>query len=220
MSWLIWKEYRVKRLILFVGLGMMLTPHAIALVSTYFHPQHVDNYFMAASMFSLVVTQLILAMLGGTAIAGERADRSAEFLETLPFSRKQNFCSKLVFGPLTIFILWAVNLPILWLSVPPRQRMDWESMLYFIVVVAVTGLTFYCVGWFFSSLLNSAVVSSCLGLITPLAVIMGIQGGVWLFDRSYDIGSLIWYWYVAICIVISLISFPVGSLFYLRRVGP
>ena len=227
MSWLIWKEYRVNRLILFVGLGMLVAPHAIALICACFHPDDWTDYFSSASMFSMIVTQLILALLGGNAIAGERVDRSAEFLETLPFSRRQNFFSKLSIGPLTALLIWGFNLPIFWLVISSDRIRTGElnDIAFSLAMVAVTGLTFYCAGWLFSSLLNSSVYSTCLGLFTPLVVIMGIQGTIWLLDlnvRVYGRNSdvIIGSWYAGICVALSLVSLVLGSVFYLRRVGP
>ena len=85
MNWMIWKEYRLNRLILIVGAVLLILPHAIALVLTWrgvgpdvgYAAQRMPKNFLVAGMYSLVISQLTLALLGGHAIACERADRSA-----------------------------------------------------------------------------------------------------------------------------------------------
>ena len=237
MNWLIWKEYRLNRLILGVGLFLLLLPHAIALVVGLRHPEHWSEYFEGSMVFSFYITHVILALLGGNAIAGERVDRSAEFLATLPLSRRRNLASKLVLSPLAFAVIWGVNLLIfLFVSgsspglneivrefmARPSLLFRWELLLFF-GCVGGTGLTFFCVGWFASSFLNSSVYASALGLISPLVIIWSILGVFWwLHGGTLDDlgGSVVAFWYAGICITLSAAAFIAGTWYYLRRVEP
>ena len=48
--------------------------------------------------------------------------------------------------------------------------MDGPIMLEVFTNIAITGLTFFCVAWFFSSILTSPTISIVAGLITPLII--------------------------------------------------
>ena len=45
-----------------------------------------------------MISQLSIALIGGNAISGERVDRSAEFLYSLPIARRKLLASKLLFA--------------------------------------------------------------------------------------------------------------------------
>ena len=57
---------------------------------------------------SLAASQLLLAVMGGAAIAGERADRSAEILAYLPAGRMRRLIFKLAIVATTAATGWAV----------------------------------------------------------------------------------------------------------------
>ncbi|NLE37576.1 MAG: ABC transporter permease subunit [Pirellulaceae bacterium] len=238
MNWLIWKEYRLNRLILGAGLFLLLLPHAIALVNGLRHLGNWSHYFEQSMMFSFYVTHVILALLGGNSIAGERGDRSAEFLATLPLSRRRNLASKLVLGPLAVAVIWGVNL-LIFLFVSGASpglteilrefaaRPDLlfrRELLLFFGCVGGTGLAFFCVGWSASSFLNSSVYASAIALMTPLTVIMGIQGVIWWtetrFYGRWEEPATVACWYASICITLSVAAFIAGTWYYLRRVEP
>ena len=65
----------------------------------------------------------MLALLGGNSIAGERVDRSAEFLAYLPVSRGRILASKLLVALAAVPLIWLPNLVILAITgaVEPRQ---------------------------------------------------------------------------------------------------
>jgi ABC-type transport system involved in multi-copper enzyme maturation permease subunit len=234
MRWLIWKEYRNNRLIIVVGLGMLFLPHLIALAVGLRHPEFWKDCFQNSLGTSLFVTQVVLAFLGGNAIAGERTDRSAEFLACLPISRWRNLVSKLVLAPLAIVVICAVNFLILvfvsgvfpeFVKELGHARPDeLQDFLFGCGCAAVTALTFFCVSWLFSSLLTSAVFSIAGGVLAPLAVLMVLQGAFWWFTGAEPGGprdfESYWRWYFAVCLVLSAASFVSGTIFYLRRVEP
>jgi ABC-type transport system involved in multi-copper enzyme maturation permease subunit len=238
MRWLIWKEYRENRLILGFGVVLLLVPYAMAGVTILFLPEAWMDAIFGAAFYSVCLSQVVLALLGGNAIAGERTNRSAEFLGYLPISRWRNLVSRLVLAPVATAVIWCVNGLILWLifgSFPKVAAVlcrgcsnPQGELAGTIAYTMVTGLTFFCVGWLFSSLLSHAVLSAVAGMMVPLTVFLGLLGVDWLlrpevhpFLRHDDERG----WFVAIgyfglCLVLSLVSFVVGTILYLRRVEP
>ena len=136
------------------------------------------EFFLVSSLYSLALLQLAFALLGGNSIAGERIDRSAEFLAYLPVSRGRLLASKLLVALAAVPLVWLPNLVVLaivWRFTPlasdPREFYIFQWVLG---TIAITGLTFFCVAWLFSCMLQSPTFSVCAGLIVPLLVVTGI----------------------------------------------
>jgi ABC-type transport system involved in multi-copper enzyme maturation permease subunit len=232
MNWLIWREYRLNRLILIVGLGLLLLPYAIALIALWWArlPPNVVEIFGAAALYSVALTQLVPVLLGGNAIAGERNDRSAQFVAYLPLSRPRRLAAKLSLTAAATAVLWAVNLLILLiafgtdLDADPRLCNLVQNVLGY---SAITSLVMFGVAWLISSLQSSPVFAVAGGLITPLVILMSLQWIAWgislhhnretflpSFEQFLEIG------YPAICAILALLCFSVGAWYYLRRVEP
>ena len=80
MSWLLWREYRRNRWILAAGAAGVLLPIIIAVV----FDLNRSSGFIGAFFLSCVFSQMTVALLAGNAVAGERSDRSAEFIACAP----------------------------------------------------------------------------------------------------------------------------------------
>jgi ABC-type transport system involved in multi-copper enzyme maturation permease subunit len=241
MRWLLWKDYRANRPVLWAGLFLLLLPYAIAIVGILWRWEprdHTAGMFLAAGVYSIVLVQLVFAVFGGNAIAGERADRSAEFLAALPVSRGRKLTSKLWLGLGLWLTAWLPNLLALgaiWYSLseraPPLPSGDVWAMP---VATAVTGVTFFCVAWMLSAMLESPTFAAGAGLVTPLLVGMcfvwsedllrylGAHSLVYrlLGTRDYGPGPLVYFGYVGTCVLISILCFTIGTRYYLRRVEP
>ncbi len=224
MKWLLWREYRLNRPILIAGSVFLLLPYVIVLIVLWWAPVGPDaaTAFGGAAIYSVVLSQLTLAFLGGNAIAGERADRSAEFIAYLPLSRPRRLAGKLSLTLATAALFWGVNLSVLLIllsmtsDLRPVPYNDLPSVLGYI---AITGLAFFGVGWLVSSLQSSATFAVCGGLITPLLIVMGLQAAAWLsaapsLDEFMGIG------YAITCPVLAVVCFSIGTWYYLRRVEP
>ena len=86
MKSLLWKEFRLCWPILLVGAGLLTAPYLIPLLGKSLgYSVRVD--WPGAAVFSLALSILTLTLFGGSAIACERADRSAEFLAYQPIPR-------------------------------------------------------------------------------------------------------------------------------------
>ena len=229
MRWLLWKDYRHNRLIVFAGLFFLLVPHLVALCATCHAkvygppvPSRWKMNFSVSSAYSLAICQLAVALIGGNAIAGERVDRSAEFLASLPITRRRLLVSKLLVALAITAILW-LNAPLLLYLVTTSEfspnEIDFERGL---INIAVTGLTFFSVGWFFSAFLASPTFAVVGALAVPLVVILGLDYGDYLFewhlnDRNIELLELL---YRTICLTLAPVCFAVGTWHYLRRVEP
>jgi ABC-type transport system involved in multi-copper enzyme maturation permease subunit len=232
MKWLVWREYRLNWLILIAGSVLLLLPYVIGLINLCWWISQgwrgsvlFLNAFYMAAFYSVILCQLTVALLGGNAIAGERADRSAEFMAYLPLSRPRRLASKLILIVTTMAVLWAVNLAVMLIlpAVFPEEGHPFQNPPnVFWVYLAVTALTFFGVGWLISSLQSSPTFAICGALISPLVVYMCLYWAAWArgipLASSYDPWTGIGY--VVICSVVAVVCFAIGTWYYLRRVEP
>jgi ABC-type transport system involved in multi-copper enzyme maturation permease subunit len=234
MNWLFWKEYRQNRVIVIALFVMLVVPHlfGIFLMWVETHGEHPklfefvwQSILCGASLYSLAISQVALALIGGNAIAGERSDRSAEFQVYLPITRKKILAAKLLLAMAIAAVVWLTNPLLAWCSLEywiQRAEMNSVFMLQIMSNIAVTGLVFFCVAWFFSSFLRSPTFSIVGGLITP-AIIISLIAYIVHFIQEFSIPSTetvvqISYW--SVCLTVALSSFGVGTWLYLRRVEP
>jgi ABC-type transport system involved in multi-copper enzyme maturation permease subunit len=229
MKWLLWKEYRLNLVILIVGVVLLVTPHAVALAVTWYGtgpifgggaPQLSVNLFLSG-IYSLVLTQLTLALLGGHAIACERVDRSAEFLAYLPLSRARILAGKITLALLTAALIWVPNLLILQVTVaelPELPITQGNGMPWtWLGGIAITGLVLFSVGWLLSSALVSPTFAICGGLGTPLLILLGAQTLALVLGYPLEVVGP---WYRRTCLVLAPACFLAGTWYYLRRVEP
>ncbi|MGI9427835.1 MAG: hypothetical protein ACR2NM_04210, partial [Bythopirellula sp.] len=87
MNWLLWREYRLNRWILAAGtVGIFAPLMGAVLVFSTSDPEAFPK-FISMYINSYMATAITVALLAGNAVAGGRADRSAEFLAYLPLPR-------------------------------------------------------------------------------------------------------------------------------------
>ena len=233
MKWLLWREYRLNRLILITGAVILLLPYIITLIvlcwprTTETRVSYIAGAiaFAAAALYSLGLSQLTLALLGGNAIAGERADRSAEFIGYLPLPRTRLLRSKLSLAFSATALIWGPNLLVLWILVSlfPELLLGShfsDTIPYTLSYIAITGLVFFGVSWLISSFQSSPTFAVAGGLITPVIVAMGLWIAVWTFDETDTSAEEVSNLYMLICVFLAVMSFSAGTLFYLNRVEP
>jgi len=227
MKWLLWKEYRANRLVLIVGAVLLLVPYAILMGIVLRGVLHCNLSELclglcAAAAYSVGISQLTLALLGGNVIAGERVDRSAEFLAYLPISRARALAGKLTLVALTVALVWIPNLLVLLLAstgVPEKWLADLDSEVIGSVILhaAITGAVFFSVAWLLSSMLESPTFSICGGLVTPVLIMTAILLSFWRLGMPEDAVPP---WYIGISLVLAPACFAAGTAYYLRRVEP
>jgi len=223
MKWLLWKDYRQNRLVVFAGLFFLLAPYAIGLwdgrAMIYERARAPEGrlieIFAIASVWSLAISQVTFALIGGNAIAGERVDRSAEFLYAMPITRRKLLASKIVVALAIAAVPWLIDAPVFWylanVGALARGRLEVGEIF---AVIATTGLIFFSVAWVFSSFIASPTLAVCGGLVTPLIPIVPEQLGL---PVPFPATRL---WYCTICLTLALVCFGVGTWHYLRRVEP
>jgi ABC-type transport system involved in multi-copper enzyme maturation permease subunit len=229
MNWLLWKDYRVNRQVLFVGLLFVLVPHTVGLYATCreaIRGRLVEGQWernlTGSSAFSFVFSQLTIALLGGNLIAGERVDRSAEFQASLPLSRKRILAGKLLLALIVTAVIWLnvlIGYGLLWrLGLLAGEHRGQEIGIFLNVVI--TGMVFFCVAWFFSSLTASPALAVCGGLFTPVLIVGGIYFIGYLFGVVAEVDKIAEPCYRTICLILAPLCFIIGTWYYLRRVEP
>jgi ABC-type transport system involved in multi-copper enzyme maturation permease subunit len=225
LTWLVWKEYRQNRLIVFVTLFLLAVPYLIGLYVLWRWGIRVRNderpwkvYLTGVSMYSIGLSQLAMALIGGNVIAGERVDRSAEFQGYLPIRRRKNFVGKMLLAILLAAAVWLPNTLVLWRASDWLGPSDQATFREIFANIAIVGLTFFCVAWFFSASIRSPTIAVCAGLATPLLVVGSIIFIAYLREISET--PLVEFWFPAICLTLSPICFALGTWLYLRRVEP
>jgi ABC-type transport system involved in multi-copper enzyme maturation permease subunit len=225
LTWLVWKEYRQNRLIVYVTLVLMAIPYAILgwVFWRYGSPHYMADwrrYLLACGTGSLYLSQFAMPMIAGNLIAGERADRSAEFQAYLPRTRTRILAGKLLLALLVAAMIWLPN-TMVFCAAGARGVFfgTARELASGVGVIATIGGTAFCVAWLFSSLLTSPTISVCAGIIAPIIVFVG----VWLVARLCDIsrfgeGDFVLYGSLAICLTAAPICFAIGTWYYLRRV--
>ena len=155
-------------------------------------------------------------LLAGNAFAGERADRSAEFIACLPLKRTQLLTSKLCLLLIALAVIWGVNLFFALIGAPVARSFIESGMF---AQVAITGLVLFGVAWLISSLQSSPTFAVGGGIVTPLIVSMTLlliveRIGVEDPNKLFGIG------FFTISTVIGIVSFGIGTAYYLQRKEP
>ncbi len=214
MTWLLWKEYRLQRLILAVGALVLVMPYGFPVRALLIDSPGAGQTSLA-SFTSTILSIVILALLGGNAFAGERADRSAEFQAYQPIPRWAIVLSKLPLPLLTALIFWGMNLAIFSQCVETHfQAYPREWMIRFMVL----GSCAFAVAWLVSVLQSSVTFAVGAGMAAPIVILPLVALTGWLISADLDqwTGNV---WAFA-CLAVSVLSFTIGTWHYLQRVEP
>lgn len=236
MNWVLWREYRLNRLIRIVGAVLMLVPYVFVLIERAVlwcwpdfmppSPPPAIGLFGGAAFWSIGLSLLTLTFLAGNAFAGERADRSAEYLAYLPLSRLRRLAAKLLLALGTAVSIWGFNVLVLLvlyfilLVTPfelPSVRPD--DVLVPAGLFVVTGLVMFSVAWLVSSLQSSPAFAVCSGLIVPWLLGIALQGAAFLYDPN-EFGRIVAIGYTIASLLLAVVCFSIGMWYYLRRVEP
>jgi ABC-type transport system involved in multi-copper enzyme maturation permease subunit len=216
----------VNRVVFITAMVLLIASHLLVAILAWRRVEpnmDLAEWFAGSSFYSLVLLQLAFALLGGNSIAGERVDRSAEFLSYLPVSRGRILASKLLVSLAAVPLIWLPNLAVLATAYAARSgnvRPHFVSdFLGVFAIIGITGLTFFCVAWLLSCVLLSPTYSVSAGLITPLLVATGVCWVEYLLGLERGGNFVVWC-YGGLCLVISAASFLSGTIYYLRRAEP
>ena len=209
MSWLLWREYRRNRWILAAGAAGVLLPIIIAMVFNL----NGSSGFIYPFFLSCVFSQMTVALLGANAVAGERSDRSDEFMR-----RSNTLASKQFFPVITvvaacIVYLWGGDQVALQ---SPMERIP--SLVEFLSGLLVA----YSFAWLLTSYLSSVAVVSCIGFVAPLLLLLPLIVSVEIGDgpRLHEMGRKD---YIAlaslnamICLAVAAVCFSVATWSHFR----
>ncbi len=176
-----------------------------------------DGVAARAQMGSVMCGVLTLALLGGNAIACERADRSAEYLFYQPVSRGKILVSKLLLPGLALLVIWGLNLAVLAICISHQSRAP-DTMLGYVPFFIATCCAF-SVGWGLSAVQNSPTYAVATGIAAPIVVVWLIAMVNWMLGFPYSTWTVMLA-YVAITASLTMFSFVGGTWYYLRRVEP
>ncbi len=216
---LLWKDFRQQGKFLAVCGVILLVPYVVAVVSVIVKQMtgSLDwewiEHLHAASLGDALRAFMLTAFVAGHAIAGERADRSAEFTAYLPIDRKFALLSKAITALGICVFLVTVTWIIAWLLGPPDDRGSSmnsnETVIYLSTVISL-----FAVAWLFSSFLRSPDTAAVIGLAFPIC--LATSCGLITGSESIQRTEL----FIIVSLAVSLPCLAGSVVYYLRRVEP
>ena len=188
---LLWKDLRLIKTPLLVGLAAMLLPYAVCAAAAH----ALDSVwigFRTAAFASIALGGLVFPFWSGHMTSAEYVSKATWFLSTLPVPRVKALVSKLAFTLLPVSAISALNLILLLAvdssvagSVKFDHSLTWEAMTrapFIIMGFALTNgaVMGFSLSWFLSTYYARPTVAIVLGiLMTPLSV------GLWAALSGY-----------------------------------
>lgn len=230
MNWVLWREYRLNRWIFVFAAMVLVSPYiAVALMFGYVWATEggfpsVAEGFGGAALVSFAATQVTLAILGGNAIAGERADRSAEFMACLPVPRTRRLRSKLTLASFFVLVSWGVSASVIGgLLLFDAEMAEILQLPEFPIIVLaavcsiVASLATYSLCLLISSFTSNPAFAVAGGLMT--AAIAAIIAVIYAEEPKLDIRSFL-ICYTIVALTVGVACFWIGTRHYLNRVEP
>lgn len=222
MRTLLWKDFRQSARVMvgaaIVGLGV---PYLICFAMAFRSWVQINGRLFTysdalegASGAGLALSIILAAIFAGNAFTSERSDRSAEFFASIPVQKLRVALSRLVVAVLSSIFFFISNVIVLSIfgDTPPLYTSESIANLF------LTGVFVFGVNWFFSSFLASPVLSSFIGPMIVLIVI--VVGGIVYDGPWHDRLETFWQTCVTLAPMIGLIGVIVGTLIYTRRIAP
>jgi ABC-type transport system involved in multi-copper enzyme maturation permease subunit len=227
MKQLLWKDYRLARPLLILGAAVLVTIYGLgALVEIKSAwpstptAKAWGTMLVAQGTVALYLSCCITGLLGGHAIACERADRSAHFLAYLPPTKTQILASKFIIAACASAVMWGWLLLSVYVIAPrlggtPGQS-GFGAMISAPAAASLCALTFG-VGWLASARLESTTVPILLALTSPVVVSLLLLAALDLLGlpraRMTD-------WSIPACFAAGTAAFAAGTWTYYARVEP
>ena len=183
---LVWREWRRSRTILLVTLGIIV----LLLLLVFSQPQNMPPEWAAGSgyrvvfnvVFSVIgiaawimsfLSAFLLPLIAANSLAGERADRSAEFIAPLPVMRSARLAAKFALLAAVAIAFWA---PILSVLSPfrtvDRIEADFGQALGLLGIVATFTLLATALAWLLAARIESPVIAAVGAIAIPMAIPM------------------------------------------------
>ena len=181
---LVWREWRRSRTILFVALGIIVAllllvfsqpqtpPEAAGGKISVVDRMAVVGYF--ATWIAVHLSVFLHPLIAANSLAGERADRSAEFIAPLPVSRAVRLMAKVVLLAAVAIALWAPMLvgASLLRSSQLDKADDYRLGLGLLGMVATFTLLATALAWLLAAWVESPVIAAVGAIAIPIAIPM------------------------------------------------
>ena len=226
MMALLWKDYRLNRLVLLIGVLLLVGPFVIAVAANcytlwrYHTISAWPDSLVHSGIMSLAFSLLTVGLLGGNAVAGERTDRSTEFLAYLPPTRRALIASKAILALSGLLMIWLVDLLVIYGVAPLTGELLphlLKNRAESVGALLCTGVFLFGGSWLASCLLRSCAIAIGIGVIGPVALILVLELLRSVFGyRDLEVG----WWYGAFGLILGLGLFSAGTCYYLKRIDP
>jgi ABC-type transport system involved in multi-copper enzyme maturation permease subunit len=226
MRGLLWKDYRLNRGLLLLGLVALIGVYVVGLGAEVSHTwpalpalDTLADTICSFGHLALSVMPFLAALLGGNAIACERSDRSAHFLAYLPPTKVQLLASKFLVAACALAVFWCANAVLIYV-IAPLLHPEPTNFMYVLgtPAAAIAGcvLTFG-VGWLASACLEKPTLPVLVALVFPF--VLGY--GLFLFAGLAGLSRFdVLPWAGTVGLSIGVAAFLTGTWCYFRRVEP
>lgn len=214
---LLWKDFRQHGKFLVACGVLLLIPYVFAVVVLMMdrvsvHPvEEWIRIFSGASIANVFLAIVLVAFIAGNAIAGDRADRSAEFTAYLPIDRKTAVLSKLITALGICVVMVGVMSVIAWI-LTPSDMMPREPGLWLFSAIPLFG-----VAWFFSSFVRAPTIAAAMGVAIPVG--LGLTCAFLDDVNSLKKTDMVVVFFV-VSFAVGALCFAAGVVHYLLRVEP
>ena len=234
---LVWREWRRSRTILFVALGIIVAllllvfsqpqtpPEAAGGEIRVVRSMAVVGYF--ASWIAAHASVFLLPMIAANSLAGERADRSAEFIAPLPVSRAVRLMAKVVLLAAVAIALWAPMLvgASLLRSSQLDKADDYRLGLGLLGMVATFTLLATALAWLLAAWVESPVIAAVGAIAIPIAIPMFVFYVPTIANRlPFRDPSVFYSFWIdsagmpqPLTFLVAAAFFAAGSTLYMRR---
>lgn len=193
MMWtLIKKDWRVNRATVIGAAVLSVMPYVLTILNQWVDPpknshQEVTYNYPAAiataAMAAIFFTIFICAAFGGGSFAGERRERTAEFLGVLPVSRKKIVLSKLIVAWACIVLLLVTHLVVIVGCILFAENMGISRNSYPEFLIASGSylsyaITLFGIAWALSIFIDSPAIAASIAIGVGVGIYFG--GTAWM----------------------------------------
>ena len=226
MRQMLWKDYRLNRGLLLLSVVGLAGVYVVGLTMEFSHtwPAIPASQAWADGVYSyghlsLSLMPFIAALLGGNAIACERADRSAHFLAYLPPTKLSIVASKVLVVAIAVAVFCGGNLLLMYV-IAPRLAPEPTDFMYMMGSPAATlaGCLFtFGIGWLGSACLEKPTIPVLAALASPIVLAMVLATLAAVLDISrFELAE----WSPVMGLWVGIAAFCAGTWCYFRRLEP
>jgi ABC-type transport system involved in multi-copper enzyme maturation permease subunit len=226
MRGLLWKDYRLNRGLLLLGVIGLTGVYAVGLVAEVSAtwpamptPEAWASALCSYGHVALGGVSFVAALLGGNAIACERSDRSAHFLAYLPPTKTQILASKFLVAAGALAVLLGANCVAIF-AIAPLLSPEPTNFLYMFgtPTAALAGcVSTFGIGWLGSACLAKPTFPVLIALAFPF--VLGY--GLFTFAMVSGISRFeVFEWAGTAGVLAGVAAFLAGTWSYYLRVEP